>query len=132
MLEARGAKYDAYFAGHAQSYGLEAALVKAVARIESCFDVRAVSTVGAQGLMQLMPTTASLVGVSDPFVADKNINGGAAYLKMMLDRFNNNVSLALAAYNAGPEAVDRYHGIPPYPETQNYVAAVTQKAQAYA
>ncbi len=131
MLEARGAKYDALFAGHAQAHGLEAALIKAVARIESCFDVRAVSRVGAQGLMQLMPQTASQLGVSDSFVADKNIRGGAAYLRAMLDRFNGNVGLALAAYNAGPQAVAKYGGIPPYRETQDYVRRVTAQYQEY-
>jgi soluble lytic murein transglycosylase-like protein len=131
MLEARGAQYDAYFAGHAQAYNLEPALVKAVARIESCFDVRAVSRVGAKGLMQLMPQTASDLGVTNSFEADKNISGGAMYLRAMLDRFNGNLSLALAAYNAGPAAVARYGGIPPYRETQDYVKRVTNQYNEY-
>ncbi len=131
MIETRGTQYDPLFSGYAQTNGIEAALVKAVARIESCFDVRAVSRVGAQGLMQLMPETQSLVGVGDPFVADKNINGGAAYLRMMLDRFSGNIALALAAYNAGPEAVDRHHGIPPFRETRDYVKRVTDAYQEY-
>jgi len=131
MIETRGTQYDTLFAGYAQSNGIEAALIKAVARIESCFDLRAVSRVGAQGLMQLMPETQSLLGVGDPFVADKNISGGAAYLRMMLDRFNGNVALALAAYNAGPEAVDRHHGIPPFRETRDYVKRVTEQYDLY-
>ncbi|HZP11238.1 MAG TPA: lytic transglycosylase domain-containing protein [Nevskiaceae bacterium] len=131
MIETRGTQYDTLFAGYAQSNGIEAALIKAVARIESCFDLRAVSRVGAQGLMQLMPGTQNLLGVSDPFVADKNINGGAAYLRMMLDRFNGDVALALAAYNAGPEAVDRHHGIPPFRETRDYVKRVTEQYDLY-
>jgi soluble lytic murein transglycosylase-like protein len=131
MIETRGMQYDALFAGYAQTNGLEAALIKAVARIESCFDVRAVSRVGAQGLMQLMPETQNFLGVGDPFTADKNINGGAAYLRMMLDRFGGDMTLAIAAYNAGPEAVSRYRGIPPYRETRDYVKRVTEQYQAY-
>jgi soluble lytic murein transglycosylase-like protein len=130
-LEARGADYDHLFAGHAQAYNLEPALVKAVARVESCFDVRAVSRVGAQGLMQLMPSTASMLGVSDSFKAEQNIGGGAAYLRAMLDRFGGNMSLALAAYNAGPAAVEKYSGIPPYRETIDYVKKVTAQYQRY-
>ncbi len=131
MIETRGTQYDTLFAGYAQSNGIEAALIKAVARIESCFDLRAVSRVGAQGLMQLMPQTQNLLGVADPFIADKNINGGAAYLRMMLDRFNGDVALALAAYNAGPEAVDKHHGIPPFRETRDYVKRVTEQYDFY-
>jgi hypothetical protein len=131
MIEARGMKYDPLFAGYAQSNGLDPALVKAVARIESCFDVRAVSRVGAQGVMQLMPETQYLLGVADPFTPDKNISGGAAYLRMMLDRFGGDVTLALAAYNAGPEAVDRHHGIPPFRETRDYVKRVTEQYRMY-
>lgn len=131
MIETRGTQYDVLFAGYAQTNGIDASLVKAVARIESCFDVRAVSRVGAQGLMQLMPTTQNLLGVGDPFVADKNIGGGAAYLRMMLDRFDGNVTLALAAYNAGPEAVERHHGVPPFRETRDYVKRVSDAYREY-
>jgi len=99
------------------------ALVKAVIAAESLFDADAVSRKGAQGLMQLMPTTASKLGVADPFSADQNVRGGVRYLREMLDRYGD-MQRALAAYNAGPTAVDRYRGIPPYPETRAYVQRV--------
>jgi soluble lytic murein transglycosylase-like protein len=123
-LDLRAATYDALIAKHARTYQVEPGLVKAVMRVESCFDRKAVSTVGAQGLMQLMPGTAASLGVNDSFDADQNIRGGTRYLRMMLDRFNNKVDLALAAYNAGPEAVKRHDGIPPYRETQSYVRRI--------
>src|ERR1051326_6328807 len=131
MIDARGVQDEPLIASYAVNNGLEPALVKAVARIESCFDVRAVSRGGAQGLMQLMPDTASRMGVSDSFVAEKNLNGGAAYLREMLDRFHWDLSLALAAYNAGPEAVERHHGIPPFRETRDYVSRVTAQYHEY-
>jgi soluble lytic murein transglycosylase-like protein len=99
------------------------ALVKAVIAAESLFDSDAVSRKGAQGLMQLMPRTASKLGVADPFSADQNVRGGVRYLREMLDRYGD-MQRALAAYNAGPTAVDRYRGIPPYPETRAYVQRV--------
>ncbi len=99
-------------------------LVRAVIRNESNFDSRATSRVGAMGLMQLMPQTALEVGTCQPYDATENVVGGARYLRALLDRFHGNVRLAVAAYNAGPGAVERYHDIPPYRETQAYVRRV--------
>ena len=122
--------YDGLIARMARSHGLEPALVKAVIAAESGFDVNAVSRVGAQGLMQLMPETARELGVRAPLLPHENVKGGVRYLRQMLDRFGD-VSLALAAYNAGPSAVDRYEGVPPYPETQAYVARVLNYYRGY-
>ena len=115
--------FDLLIAEASQRYGVDPMLVKAVIKVESNFDPRAVSHAGAKGLMQLMDATGKQLGVADPFDAKQNVEGGAAYLRQMLDRFGD-LSLALAAYNAGPEAVDRYRGIPPYAETQRYVSLV--------
>ena len=112
----------------ARKHGVPAALVKAVARAESGFKSDAVSPAGAQGMMQLMPATGKGLGVSDPFNAEQSIEGGTRYLKNALRMFNGDVRLALAAYNAGPNAVKKYDGIPPYAETQNYVKKVMQYA----
>jgi len=101
-----------------------AELIKAVAQIESCFDRKAISRVGAEGVMQLMPATAKELGVVDSFDAQQNINGGTEYLAKMLARFDHNPRLALAAYNAGPGAVDKHKGVPPFPETQAYIEKV--------
>jgi hypothetical protein len=115
----------------AKRYDVEPALVHAVVRAESAFDHRAVSSAGAMGLMQLMPDTAMLVGVRNAFHPQQNVEGGVSYLRMMLDRFSNNVALALAAYNAGPGAVESYGGVPPYPETQEYIERVLRYRQEY-
>ncbi len=115
---------DAIFEEAASTYGVPVSLLKAVAKAESNFNPSAVSKVGAIGVMQLMPGTASSLGVTDPFNARQNIMGGAKYLKTNLDRYGGNVSLALAAYNAGPGSVAKYGGVPPYAETQNYVKKV--------
>jgi soluble lytic murein transglycosylase-like protein len=95
-----------------------------VVKAESGGNARAVSRAGAQGLMQLMPDTASSLGVKDSFEPGQNVRGGSAYLDSLLTRYHDNLALALAAYNAGPAAVDKYHGIPPYSETHAYVARV--------
>jgi len=108
----------------AKTHNIDAKLIRAVAQVESCFDRDAVSRVGAQGVMQLMPATARELGVADSFNANQNINGGARYLASMLRRFNYNHRLALAAYNAGPGAVEKHNGVPPFPETQQYVDKV--------
>jgi hypothetical protein len=102
-------------------------LLASVVRAESAGQVRAVSRTGARGLMQLMPGTASELGVDDSFKADQNIAGGTAYLDALLTRYHDDVALALAAYNAGPGAVDKYHGVPPYRETRAYVARVIRE-----
>jgi soluble lytic murein transglycosylase-like protein len=102
-------------------------LLASVVRAESGGQVRAVSRTGAQGLMQLMPGTASAMGVEDAFRPEQNIAGGTAYLDELLTRYRDNVALALAAYNAGPGAVDKYHGVPPYRETREYVARVIRE-----
>lgn len=107
-----------------EAHNLDADLLASVVREESAGQTRAVSRAGAQGLMQLMPGTAAELGVTDAFVPSQNVRGGTAYLDSLLKRYHDNLVLALAAYNAGPEAVDRWHGIPPYRETQLYVARV--------
>jgi soluble lytic murein transglycosylase-like protein len=109
------------------AHNIDADLLASVVRAESGGQVGAVSRAGAQGLMQLMPATASDLGVQDAFRADQNIAGGTAYLDLLLTKYHDNIALALAAYNAGPAAVDRYHGIPPYRETQAYVARVIRE-----
>ncbi len=109
------------------AHDIDADLLASVVRAESGGQVRAVSRTGARGLMQLMPETANEMGVADSFRPDENIAGGTAYLDELLTRYHDNVALALAAYNAGPAAVDRYHGIPPYRETRAYVARVIRE-----
>lgn len=104
--------------------GVDPALVAAVAKTESGFDPRATSATGAGGLMQLMPATAKSLGVADPYDPVQNVRGGAVYLHRLLERFHASVPLAVAAYNAGPGAVEHYGGIPPFDETREYVRRV--------
>ena len=108
----------------AQRHGVSEQIVSAVIRVESGFNTRAVSRKGARGLMQLMPGTAAILGVRDSFDPASNIDGGVRHLRGLLDRYGNNLSLALAAYNAGEGAVKTHGGIPPYPETQAYVGRI--------
>lgn len=122
--------YDSLIIREARANNLEPALVKAVIAAESNFSPSAVSRAGAQGLMQLMPKTAAGLGVEDPFHARENVSGGSRYLREMLDRYGD-LRRALAAYNAGPTAVDRYRGIPPYPETKAYVKRVLAYYRGY-
>ncbi len=107
-----------------RAHHLDVDLLASVVKAESGGNAEAVSRAGAQGLMQLMPQTAAELGVEDSFAPEDNVRGGSAYLDALLTRYNDNLALALAAYNAGPAAVDKYHGIPPYAETRAYVARV--------
>jgi soluble lytic murein transglycosylase-like protein len=116
--------YEKAITTASKQFRVEPSLIKAVIKAESDFDQAAVSYKGAQGLMQLMPETAYEMEVGDPFNPEENILGGTRYLSLMLDRFRNNLQMALAAYNAGPEKVEEYRGIPPFPETQTFVQRV--------
>lgn len=125
-------KYESLIAEAAARHEVEPALIKAVIRAESNFDPRAVSRKGAQGLMQLMPETASMYGITDPFEPRANIEAGVKHLKRLLEKYDGDLRLALAAYNAGEQAVERYgRRIPPFPETQGYVRAVLRHHEAY-
>jgi soluble lytic murein transglycosylase-like protein len=117
-------RFDGIIEEASALYGVSSALVKAVVQAESRFDPLAVSPVGAQGLMQLMPMIAKEYGAEDPFDARQNVFAGVKYLSALLDRYDGNVSLALAGYNAGPTAVRRYRGVPPYRETRGYVRKI--------
>lgn len=123
-MESGASRFSGVVDSAARRNRLDPALLDAVIAQESGFRPDAVSSAGAVGLMQLMPDTARELGVSDPFDAGQNVEGGAKYLRSLLDRYNGRLDLALAAYNAGPGAVDRFGGIPPYAETQRYVASI--------
>jgi soluble lytic murein transglycosylase-like protein len=122
---AKSAPYEAAITEHARRQQVAADLVRAVIQVESAFNPVAVSSKGAMGLMQLMPATARELGVRNPFDPDQNIRGGVAYLRRLLDRYDGNVELALAAYNAGMGNVEKYGDVPPFKETKNYVKKVT-------
>lgn len=123
--------YRAEIAAASKDYGVEEAVVRAIIHAESAFHPNALSRVGAQGLMQLMPATARRFGVGNAFDAGQNIRGGVQYLAFLLKRFNGDLALAAAGYNAGEGAVDKYRGVPPYSETQRYVQRVGLLAQRY-
>lgn len=118
--------YEGLIQEAATRYRLDPNLIRAVMRTESAFNPYAVSRVGAQGLMQLMPGLAASMGVTDPFDPRQNIMAGARYLRQLLDEHRGNVRLTLASYNAGPGNVKRYKGVPPFKETRNYVKKITE------
>ncbi len=126
FYRSEGEKYrlETLIAHFAAKFKLDKSLIKAVIKVESDFNPHVVSSKGAQGLMQLMPETAQEVGVKNPFDPSDSIYGGSLYLRKMLDSFDMNLDYALAAYNAGPNVVRKYGGIPPFEETQNYVKKV--------
>ncbi|HEY2474792.1 MAG TPA: lytic transglycosylase domain-containing protein [Candidatus Cybelea sp.] len=117
--------------GAAQADGVPPGLVRAVVMAESSGNPAAVSVAGAQGLMQLMPGTSAGCGIGNPFDPSQNVSCGTSYLRSLLNRYHDNVTLAVAAYNAGPGAVDRYHGVPPYAETRAYVVRVLNAYSNY-
>ena len=126
----RASRYEDIIAEHSRAHGVRPELVKAVMQVESAFNPYARSPKGALGLMQLMPATAQRFGVKNPFDPRENVRGGVAYLRQLLDRYENNEQLALAAYNAGPGAVDKYgQSVPPYKETRNYVKQISRMTE---
>lgn len=126
-----GGQYDALIAQAAQRNGVDPAILHGLIQQESGFDPNARSGAGASGLTQLMPGTASSLGIANPLDPAESIEGGARYLSQMMSRFGGNTSDALAAYNAGPGAVQQYGGVPPYAETQSYVSKVLGYAEAF-
>jgi len=125
------AEIDALVQSNAATWQVDPALIKAVIANESSFNANATSKTGAQGLMQLMPATAASLGVRDAYDPVQNVAGGTRYLRGLLDRFGGNTQLAVAAYNAGPGAVEKYGGVPPYAETRSYVQNVLASFESY-
>src|SRR6185312_4666936 len=123
--------YKDEIAQASRSYGVDEAVIRAIIHAESAFRPTALSRVGAQGLMQLMPATARRFGVSDSYNAAQNIQGGVQYLAWLLKRYGGDIRLAAAGYNAGEGAVDKYKGVPPYSETRRYVERVSTLAERY-
>jgi soluble lytic murein transglycosylase len=124
-------KYERLILQASKQFGVDCSLIRAIIKTESDFDSWAVSRKGAQGLMQLMPQTAKSMAVDDPFNPEENILGGTRYFSLLLKRFKNNKTLALAAYNAGPDKVEAYQGVPPFAETRTYVKRVMEYYQLY-
>jgi len=124
-------QFDPIISDVSKKYGIEAPLIKAVIKAESDFDPNAISNKGARGLMQIMPMNYRLLNVENPFDPHQSINAGARYLREMLDRYSGKLNLSLAAYNAGPGAVDRHGGVPPYPETTEYIERVLRYYERY-
>lgn len=122
---------DSLVTGASQANGVPPGLIRAVLMAESAGNPSAISVAGAQGLMQLMPGTSAGCGIANPFDPTENVQCGSGYLHSLLRHYHNNVTLAVAAYNAGPGAVDRYHGVPPYPETRAYVVRVLNAYHNY-
>ena len=125
------AAINSLISGASHSNGVPAGLVRAVLMAESGGNPSAISVAGAQGLMQLMPGTSAGCGIANPFDPSENVACGTGYLRSLLNHYHNDVTLAVAAYNAGPGAVDRYHGVPPYPETRAYVVRVLNAYHSY-
>jgi len=126
-LRLNSVAYQAEIRAAARDYGVDEAIVRAIIHAESAFNPNALSRVGAQGLMQLTPLTSRALGVTDPTNPRQSVAAGCRYLRQLLDRFNGNLALALAAYNAGPTVVARMRRIPPFPETRRYVATVSNR-----
>jgi soluble lytic murein transglycosylase-like protein len=127
-ISQRAREFEPLILQHSAAHNVRADLVRAVIQAESAFNPRARSHKGAMGLMQLMPATAAELGVSNPYDPGENIGGGVAYLKSLLLKYSNNEELALAAYNAGPGAVEKYGAVPPYRETRDYIARIKSHA----
>lgn len=123
-LKAQSANVDELIETFGEKYGIDSDFIKAIIKQESGFNPKATSKKGAMGLMQLMPKTAESLGVLDAYNPSQNIEGGVKYLKSLLDKYGDNKEMALAAYNAGPGAIKKYGGIPPYKETQNYINSI--------
>ncbi len=124
-------KYDSYISAASRKYGVSFHLLKAMIKVESDFNPHAVSRAGAKGLMQIMPLNFNSLKITDPFNPKENIYGGTQYLRKLLEHYDGKLTLALAAYNAGPTTVDQYKTIPPFPETQQYVTKVIRYYYAY-
>lgn len=124
-------EYGSIISQASKRFGIDAHFIRAIIKAESGFDHKATSSKGAQGLMQLMPGTADDMAVQDPFDPEENIFGGTRYFSLLLKRFKNDKILALAAYNAGPEAVESYNGVPPFPETKAFVKKVMDYYETY-